>query len=69
MNTLKKVIWNKQLTLVPTDERKDSLKKYKKLWTETKDLIRTKINKSDDYYEKYMKIKSNSDDGLLLKKR
>ena len=35
----------------------------------TKDLIRTKINKSDDYYEKYMKIKSNSDDGLLLKKR
>ena len=29
---------------------------------------RPKSNNSDDYDEKYIKIKFNSDDGLLLKK-
>ena len=33
-----------------------------------KDLIRSKTNNSDDYDEKYMKIKFHSHDSLLLKK-
>ena len=32
-------------------------------------LIRSETNTSDDYDEKYMKIKFNSDDGLPLKKK
>ena len=35
---------------------------------ESKDLFRSINNKSDDYDEKYMKIKFNSDDDLPLKK-
>ena len=59
---------NKYLKLVLTDEGKDILKKYEKLWTKIGDLIRSKTNDSGNYYEKYMKIKFNSDDYLPLKK-
>ena len=31
---------NKYLTLVPADESKDTLKKYEKLWSKIKELIR-----------------------------
>ena len=55
--------------LVPTDESKDTLKKYKEMWSKVRDLIRSITNNSEDYDEKYMKIKSNSDDDLHLKKR
>ena len=53
--------------LVPTDESKDTLKKYKEMWSKVRDLIRSITNNSEDYDEKYMKIKSNSDDDLRLK--
>ena len=43
-------------------------KKYEELWAKIRDVISSKFNNSDDYNEKYMKIKFNSDDGLPLNK-
>ena len=43
-------------------------KRYEELWSKIRDLIRSKAKKLDDYDEKYMKIKFNSDDELLLNK-
>ena len=57
---------NKYLTLVPTNENKE--KKYEELWSKIRDLIRSITKNSDDYDEKYMKIKFNSDDELPLNK-
>ena len=54
------------MTLVPTDERK---KKYEKLWNKIWDLIRSTTHNRDNYDEKYIKIKFDSDDDLLLKKK
>ena len=59
---------SKYLTLVPTDESKDKLKKYREIWSKTKDLTLSTYNNADNYDEKYMKIKFNSDDDLTLKK-
>ena len=59
---------NKYLTLVPTNESKEKIKKYEELWIELINLIRSVTKKSDDYDEKYMKIKFNSDDELPLNK-
>ena len=56
------------MTLVPIDESKDTLKKHEELWSKIRDLIISKTNNSDDYDEKYAKIKFNSDDNLHLKK-
>ena len=39
-----------------------TLKAYGKLWNRIIDLIRSKTNNSNNYDEKYMKIKFNSDD-------
>ena len=50
---------NKCLTLVPTDESKDTGKKYQELWSKIGDLIRSITNNSDNYDEKYMNIKLN----------
>ena len=44
--------------LVPTDESKKIIKKYEELRNKTKDLIRSKTSNSDDYDEKFMKIKT-----------
>ena len=52
---------NKYLTTVPTNESKEKLKKYEELWSKVRDLIRSITEYSDDYDEKYMKIKFNSD--------
>ena len=60
---------NKFLKLVPTNERKEKIKKYEELWSKIRDLIRSITKNSDDYDEKYMKIKFDSDDDLLLNKR
>ena len=68
MVTLKKSNGNKYLMLVPTDESKDTLKKYEELRNEIRYLIRSIINNSENYYEKYTKIKFNSDDNLPSKK-
>ena len=38
------------------------------MWSKIRDLIRSITKKSDDYDEKYMKIKINSDDELPLNK-
>ena len=48
---------NKYLTLVPTDESKGE--KNEQLWSKIRDLIRSISKISDDYDEKYMKIKFN----------
>ena len=56
------------MTLVPTDESKGMLKKYEEPWNKIRDLIKLLTSNSDDYDEKYMKIKFNSDDDLPLKK-
>ena len=57
---------NKHMTLVPTDESKDILKRYDQLCSETRDVIRLITNNSSNYDEKYMKVKL--DDDLPLKK-
>ena len=40
--------------------------KYKELWSQIKDQIRTITKNSNDYDEKFMKIKFNWDDDLPL---
>ena len=59
---------NKYVTLVPTDESKDTWRKSEELWSKIRDLIRSVTNNPGDYVEKYMKIKFNSGDDLPLKK-
>ena len=59
---------NKYLTLVPTNESKVKTKKYEELCSKIRDLIRPITKNSCDYYEKYMKIKFNSDDESPLNK-
>ena len=39
---------NKYLTLVPTDESKDTLKKHEELWNKIRDLARSITNNSDN---------------------
>ena len=54
--------------LVPTNESKEKIKKYEELRSKIRDLIRSVTKNSDDYDEKYMKIKRNLDDELPLNK-
>ena len=56
----------KYLTRVPTNESKEKIKKYEKLWIKIRDLIRSITKSLNDYDEKYMKIKFHSDDNLPL---
>ena len=59
---------NKYLPLAPTNENKEKIKKFEELWIKIRDLIRSITKNSDDYDDKYMKIKYNSDDELPLNK-
>ena len=59
---------NKYLTLVPTNESKEEIKRYEELCSKIRDLIRSITKILDDYGERYMKIKFNSDDELPLNK-
>ena len=59
---------SKYLTLVPTNESKEKIKKYEELWIKIGDLVRSIIKNSDDYDEEYMKIKFSSDDESPLNK-
>ena len=59
---------NKYLTLVCTNKSKEKSKKYEELWSKIRDLIRSITKNSDDYDEKFMKIKFNSDNELPLNK-
>ena len=54
------------MTLAPTDRSKDTLKKHEELWNKIRDLIRSITNNNFD--EQYIKVKSDSDDALPLKK-
>ena len=47
---------------------KKKRKKEEELWNKIKDLIRSMTKNSDDYDEKYMKIKFSSDEKLPLNK-
>ena len=58
---------SKYLTLVPTNKSKKK-KKNEELWIKIRDIIRSITKNSDNYDEKYMKIKLNSDDELPLNK-
>ena len=42
---------NKYLTLVPTNESKEKIKKHEKLWSKIRDSIRSITKNSDDYDE------------------
>ena len=59
---------NKYLTLVPTNESKEIIKEYEELWSKIRDLVSSITKNSDDYDEKYMKIKFYLDDELALNK-
>ena len=59
---------NKNLTLVHTDESKDTQKNCEELWNTIRDIVGSVTNNSDNYDKKYMRIKFNSDDNLPLKK-
>ena len=48
---------NKNLTLVPTNESEEKIKKYEELWRKFRDLIRSITQNSDDFNEKYIIIK------------
>ena len=50
---------SKNLTLVLTNESKEKIKKYEELWSKISNSIRSVTKNSDDYDEKYMKIKFN----------
>ena len=56
------------MTLVPTIESKQIINKYEEMWSKIRYLIRSITKHSDDYDEKYMKIKFNSDDEFPLNK-
>ena len=43
---------NRYLTLVPTNESKEKIKKYEELWIKIRDLIRFITKTSDDNAEK-----------------
>ena len=62
----KEINGSKYLTLVPTDESKEKIKKSGELWNEIRVLIRSISKNSDAYDEKYMKMKFDSADDLLL---
>ena len=47
----------KYLMLAPINENKERIKKSEVLWSKLRDLIRSITKSSDDYDEKYMKIK------------
>ena len=59
---------SKYLTIVPTTESKEKIKKDEELWIKIRDFIRSITKNSDDYNEKYMKIKFNEDNKLPLNK-
>ena len=55
MNGYFEINENKYLTLVPTNESKEKIKKYKELWIKIRNLIISVTKKSDDYDESIYK--------------
>ena len=59
MDTLKKL---SEISISrKANESKEKIKKYEELWIKIRDLIRSITKNSENYDEKYMKIKFNSD--------
>ena len=56
------------LTLVPTNESKEKIKKHEELWSKIRDLTRSITKTSNDDDGKYIKTKFNSDDDVPLNK-
>ena len=54
---VEKINKDKYLTLVPTNESKEIIKEYEELLSKIRDLVRSATKNSDDYDEKYLKIK------------
>ena len=52
MDTFGEVNKSKYSVLVPTNESKEIIKKYKELWSKIRNLIRSITKNSDDYDEK-----------------
>ena len=59
---------NNYLTLFATNDSKDRIKNYEELWIKITDLITLVTKKADDYNEKFIKIKLDSDDTSPLNK-
>ena len=59
---------NKYFRLVSANTRNEEIKKYEELWIEIRDFIKSITKNSDNYDKKYIKIKFNSDNKLLLNK-
>ena len=57
---------NKYLTLAPTNKSNEKIEKCEELWSKIRYLIRSITKNLDNYDEKYMKIKFNSDNELPL---
>ena len=55
----KEINGSKYLTLIPTNESKEIIKKYEELWSKIRYLIISITKNSDDYDEKDMKVKFN----------
>ena len=55
MDALKKL-------MVPTNESKEKIKKFRELWGKISYLIRSITKNSDDYDEKHIKFKFDSND-------
>ena len=53
---------NKYLTLIPTNESNEKIRKYQELWIKIRDFIKSVTKKSDDFDEKYMRINFDADD-------
>ena len=68
MDTFEKINENKYLMLLPNNESKEKIKKYEELQSKIRDLLRSVTKNSDDYDEKYVKIKFNLGDELPLNK-
>ena len=63
-----KINRNNFLTLVPTMKLKKKILKYEDLGSKIRGLVRSITKTSDDWDEKYMKVKLNSNNELLLNK-
>ena len=56
------------MTLVPINKSKEIIKKYEEMWRKIRGWTRSITKNLDDFDEKYMKIKFDSDDDLSLNK-
>ena len=56
------------MTLVPTNESNEIIKRYEEIWSKIRDLIKSITKNADGYDQMHLKIKFNSDGNLPLNK-